>query len=300
MLVELNKISTEINLTHTQYRLMGVLIGLWNKEKNKAFPTIDYLAKTCRMSKTTILKSLAILKDKNLILVVKQSKNKRNNYYLNTNIFLKKISTSIKPSKSTPCDTTHDNKQIKIKTNKKISLKKYDDIKYQKIKKTLKKWHVINYQQIIIQNDKEYLNNLINQVNQYKPENPGAYFRTLLLNADKNDIVIKEENLILKRLIKTKYWKHLPSGKIIKIKPEVGNHLLFKYDKETNKVLFLENSIIDDLSQFEPFEESGNKAINQNTSCKPSKMNILNNLISQGSCKQAKYLAKIWKIKLQI
>ena len=41
MLVNLNKIASEINLSHTEYRLMGVLIGLWNKEKGKIYYSIN-------------------------------------------------------------------------------------------------------------------------------------------------------------------------------------------------------------------------------------------------------------------
>lgn len=300
MLVELNKLSQEINLTHTQYRLMGVLIGLWNKELNKAFPTIDYLAKSCRMSKSTILKSITTLKEKNLILVVKQTKNKRNNYFLNTNLFLKKISTIRKPSNSTPCETTHDIKLIKIKTNKKRSLKNNDDINYQIIKNTLKKWHVINYQQIITHNKPAYLIELIEKVIKYNPQNPGAYFRILLSNSTNEVKVINKENLVLKRLLKTKYWKHIPSGEIIKIKPDVGNHLLFRYNKETNKVSFLENPLTDTLSQFESIENAEHSLEKQINTKKPSKELILKDLIMQGDFKQAECLAKIWKIKLMI
>ena len=40
MIQRLNKLSCDIKLTHSEYRLMGVLIGLYNKQHDKAFPTI--------------------------------------------------------------------------------------------------------------------------------------------------------------------------------------------------------------------------------------------------------------------
>lgn len=294
MLVELNKIACLKNLSHTEYRLMGALIGLWNKEHNKAFPTLDLLAKTCHMSKTTITKTLKSLTKQNLIYIVKHTKNNRNNYYLNTDLFLFSLSTTSKTINSTPCNTTHDIKLIKTKTNiDKSSLNDND------LKLTLKQWNVYNYEQIILNYKKETIKDLIDKTKLYNPDNPGAYFLKLFNKYKNINIIDYKQCSNLKKLIEKDYWIHKPSKTLIKIKPEIGNHLLFKYDKETNKVMFLENAIVDDLSKFEPVinpEESDIKVINN---LKPSKKEIIDNLLNNNDYKQARYLAKLWKIKLK-
>ncbi|MGD9581899.1 MAG: helix-turn-helix domain-containing protein, partial [Vampirovibrionia bacterium] len=93
MLYNLNIIACELKLTHTEYRLMGILIGYWNKQQGKSFPTIKILAKQSCMSNSTVLKSLKHLTELGLILIAKDGKNGRQNYYLNQHKFLNENKT---------------------------------------------------------------------------------------------------------------------------------------------------------------------------------------------------------------
>lgn len=113
MLVNLNKLANKLNLSHSEYRLMANLIGLWNKNHNMAFPTIDYLAQNCCMGRSTIAMALKKLVRLNLLIVIRTS-GKRNNYYFGQ-ILTGNTSPNVKPECDPPCRTAHDNKQIKIK-----------------------------------------------------------------------------------------------------------------------------------------------------------------------------------------
>ncbi|MEW5818722.1 MAG: helix-turn-helix domain-containing protein [Cyanobacteriota bacterium] len=81
MLVQLNKLAQDLNLSHAEYRILATLISLWNKKKGMAFPTINYLSVNCKMAKSTVLKILKKLVILDLIVVVKSS-GRRNNYLL--------------------------------------------------------------------------------------------------------------------------------------------------------------------------------------------------------------------------
>lgn len=124
MLVNLNKLAAELNLSHREYRLLGTLIGLWNINIQKSFPTIDYLAKTCCMSKSTITTLLKNLTVKGLLVIDKTNSGK--NYYSFSNKFLNNSTrTSCKTSTSTSCKTPHDIKPIKTKTKLNNISRKY-------------------------------------------------------------------------------------------------------------------------------------------------------------------------------
>lgn len=110
MLVNLNKIAFELNLSHAEYRVMGVLIGYWHKDLKKAFPTINLLVQSCKMSKSTLLSCLNNLNKKGLILTVKRT-NKKNEYFFSQLLITNFGGTHGEPECCTACKTTH-NKQI--------------------------------------------------------------------------------------------------------------------------------------------------------------------------------------------
>jgi predicted transcriptional regulator len=191
MLLNLNKLSCEIKLTHSEYRLMGVLIGLWNKNHGKAFPTIEQLAHYCNMGKSTIIKGLENLVKLNLLVVVKTPA-KRNNYYFSNLILSNAGTPHVEPIGSTACSTAHDNKQIKNKTNKeqtssqiniidKKDLKKNDD-DYKNTIRQLEQWNFNGSQFAIKKYGLETIKELIAVTEQQKPVNCGAYLRSLLSN----------------------------------------------------------------------------------------------------------------------
>ena len=61
MLVKLNKLAYELELSHIEYRIMATLIGLWNINTGMAFPSISELAKQCCISQRTAIRNLANL-----------------------------------------------------------------------------------------------------------------------------------------------------------------------------------------------------------------------------------------------
>ncbi|MGD9580214.1 MAG: helix-turn-helix domain-containing protein [Vampirovibrionia bacterium] len=266
MLVNLNKIASKLSLTHTEYHLMGILIGLWNKEKGIAFPTIEYLVNNANMSKSTVLRSLKRLIELKIISIQKQ-KGKRNKYYFSETLF--QINTKnvlpLIPQTSITCDTTHDNKQNRLITNKITSsnddiLKNTtisDLIEYKKIILKLKSWNFSGAKQIIHQKGIKNIENLINQVEKINPDNKGAYFRVLINAVDtncqltNNSLNINAQRTQIEQMLKYKFWKHKPTNKIYQIKPDFGSHLLVRYFKNENMVELFDYNLIDNLDNFE-------------------------------------------------
>lgn len=268
MLLNLNKLASNIRLSHSEYRVICTLIGLYNKNHNKAFPTIEYLAKACIMGKTTIIRCLNRLVDANLLIVVKTPA-KRNNYYF-SNLILNSSSTPhVRPNHSTTCKTTHDNKQIKTKTNinKTLSIKLNDDnLKtfnlndYQQIIKKLNSWNYSGANILIKKIGLNKIKELLLIVENKNPKNKGAYLRSLLnLSNDftypeTKTLVSSLEHSKIEQMLKYQFWKHIPTGKKYKIAPDIGNHLLIRYHKEANMVEFLEYELIDKLENFQVIE----------------------------------------------
>ena len=83
LLLGLNKISSNLKLSHSEYRIMATLIGYYNKCYDKAFPTTRQLVKDCCISNTTLSKGLNKLKTLGLIVVIKDSQYKRQQYFIN-------------------------------------------------------------------------------------------------------------------------------------------------------------------------------------------------------------------------
>lgn len=230
MLLNLNKISSQMRLTHSEYRVMAVIIGLWNKKENKAFPTIDYLSNICCMGKATILKNLNKLVMLNLLVVVK-TKGKRNNYYLGKKIFDSMSTSHVEPKSSFTCRTTNKHNRY---------------------------------------NNKEKTMSFSN--NNYT------------------------ENIKINEMLSHKYWKHLPSGKIIQVKPDIGTHILIRYDKDSDYITVIDDETKSDhLKHFIPAIKNDLKP-QKIDSQSYSKEDIINNLIKQNKYNEAKHLAKLFKI----
>lgn len=123
MLVRFNELAFELDLSHSEYRVMLTLIGLWNITCNMAYPTIEYLASNCQMSKVTVLKALNKLVETNLLIKLKQP-GQRSKYYFSNLLLETASSTHVKPISRTACKTVHDSKHIKKKTDKNIASKK--------------------------------------------------------------------------------------------------------------------------------------------------------------------------------
>lgn len=324
MLVNLNALSRELNLKHPEYRLMGTLIGLWNKEQGKAFPTIEYLSKICHMGKATVIKTLNKLVDLNLLVVVK-TKGKRNNYYFSNLLLEPRSSSPKKPSRGFTCETLHEEKQIKKKTEKILTScnktkpdkpiitriindpysKPSSLTEYRKVIEKLESWSFAGAKKAIKTYGVKKIQALIQIVEKNNPGNSGAYLRTLLelpdeiiQSNDKNKSINAEPTLI-QVMLQYKYWKHKNNNKIYQVKPDVGSHLLIRYDPKTESVCFIDNNYTDKLEKFEPSTEEAFQMQNKDQSKKkPSKKQVLKDMMAKGDVAEAKALARLWKIKL--
>ncbi|MEW5819723.1 MAG: helix-turn-helix domain-containing protein [Cyanobacteriota bacterium] len=114
MLVTLNRLALDLNLSHFEYRLVATLISFWNKKQGVAFPSTRLLAEHCKMSNTTVSKGLKKLSQLGLIKIFKHPQNNRHNYYLNLDLLFPQKETT----PATPCKTTHDIKLMQTKTDK--------------------------------------------------------------------------------------------------------------------------------------------------------------------------------------
>lgn len=268
MLVNFNKLAFKLELSHSEYRLMGTLIGLWNKNHGMAFPTVNYLAQYCRMGKATIIKNLNHLIELNLLVVVK-SKKKRNNYYFSNLLFGTKNTISVKPTNGSTCKTIHDHELIKIKTDKNKTLSKEqndNDFKtpniseYRNLLNKLDAWRYSGAKKLLKQKSIEEIQKLIALVENHNPNNKGAYLRALIntsgiinhlenksLNSTSGDTQISQ-------MLNYQYWKHIPSNKVLKVKPDIGTHLLIRYYKDENMIECLECGLVDKLENFESSE----------------------------------------------
>ena len=318
MLVNFNKMAFALNLNHTEYRVMGVLIGLWNKEQGKAFPTIEYLSKLCKMSKTTIIKSLEALVNYGLLIVLKQ-KGKRNNYYLSDRLLNDSGSTNRKPEHSTPWKTNHDNKQKKNKThieqkglcsknsnnNKIVEMNdiKNTNIRVKKETTLIKELDDLGFKDSKVIVKKFTPNKIEENLNFIKtktPDNPGAYLRALLEaggvkdNKTGQSITESNEDTYIKYLAKHPYWKHIPSGLVCKVRPNVGDHFLFRYDSQNNSVKLLDYDIEDKIENFAPSDKiTFNFQESFKLDRKPTKLQLIEAVKKSDGAKNLGLISKI-------
>lgn len=283
MLQNLNKLSSQLRLSHSDYRVMGTLIGLYNKQRGMAFPTIKQLANYCSMGQTTILKVLNNLVSLNLLIVVK-TPGKRNNYYFSNLILLGFSSPHVTPGSAPTCENTH-NKQIKIKTNKNKLLQdnnnvkpsdlKVDDViiinppeasmnnsssSYREVVRYLESINFHNPRTIINKYKLKKVKQAIKIVKEKQPDKPAGYLHSLLKVTgnlsllDVNNNCQTSQEPLINRMVKSKFWIHKPSGKIFQVLPDVGTHILIKYYKQEDMVTFIESGCTDKLENFEVTE----------------------------------------------
>lgn len=269
MLLSLNKLASQFKLSHSEYRIMATLIGYWNKQQGKAYPTTRQLTKDCCLSNSTLKKGLDKLIALNLIIIVKDSKTRRQNYHINQNNFLtpdkNTHATTRKSPLATPCSSNHD-KTNRTKLIDKTSKNKTDDV-YSKTKslsdykillEKLQTWGVTDAKKILAKNSLDKIKKLIQLTESRKPANTGAYFRSLLnlpgvILPDENKVDSKaSKEPVINQMLKSKYWQHIPSGKKVQVKPDIGQHLLIKYHKAENMVTFLEIGLTDKIENFNP------------------------------------------------
>jgi predicted transcriptional regulator len=267
MLLSLNKMASQLKLSHAEYRIMSTLIGYWNKQYEKAYPTTRQLTNDCCLSNSTLKKGLDKLMALNLIIIVKDSKTRRQNYHINQNKFLTpqkntRATTGVS-TLATPCSSNHDKtnrfKQIEQTSKQTIndaSFKTKNLLAYKNTLKKLHSWGMIDSKKILAKNGVEKVEHFIQQVENRKPDNAGAYLRSLLdlsgvILPDKNNASsCPSEEPAINKMVKSKYWQHIPSGQKLQVTPDIGQHFLIKYHRAENMVTFLESGLTDKLENF--------------------------------------------------
>lgn len=143
-------------------------------------------------------------------------------------------------------------------------------------------------------------NNNNKETNNYKKKT-GLYLKKSSNNTPINitkkrfQIPESEELRCFNTLKNCNYWKHKPSNKIYKIKPEIGTHVLFKYISSNHSILIYEDNLLDSVLAFEPADEPETQA----SSIKEvNKINLINDLRAQNNEQEAQTLARLWKIPL--
>lgn len=102
----------------------------------------------------------------------------------------------------------------------------------------------------------------------------------------------KTERSPLNQMVQYKFWKHKNTGQIMRVKPDIGNHLLIKIDSVSKMVLFIESGFCDSIDQFEPIQ----KPLKEKKIKHYPKKEIIKHLEDNGNIKQAEHLTKLWKM----
>lgn len=321
MLVNLNKLAYELKLSHSEYHLMGVLIGYWNKQQGKSYPTVKLLAQYARMSNSTVLTCLKRLTNLGLIMIVKDTKTNRQTYYVNQQKFLNVNDNSSVTHEvlqdNTPCSNAHEQtnriKHIRNKTfikhscsknfNDDESILKTNTNEYKYVAEKLSQWHVHKADIIIKEHGISKLTEAIKLVEAHNPHNPGGYLRVILNNSNisylnkANKTTLPDINTPIELMLKYKYWRHIPTQRIYIALPDVGSHILIRYNAKENKVTFIENDFTDRLDNFEPTQKE--EYICQNAeqiNNKPTREEIIKKLLEENKFEEAKALNNLWKM----
>ncbi len=280
-------IARDFNLKQSTLSTLACLCRYYNPSTGVVFPSLSTIADKINAGERTVSRAIEELINKGLLLKIKNGKH---NVYIFGNIFWQYIKRTAEKSNLVTCQkrkntcqndnripailTSEHNKHEQNKehtsytnvVNKQEDYKKIDDVIFskpsniQEYKQTIEKleaWNVLNPKTIIRHHKLERVKTIIEITESKSPNNPGAYFRSLLnvpnITTQKNTGIknnVKDE-LPINRMVKCKYWKHIPTGRVLKALPEVGTHILFKYWKDSETVTFLfENDFTDKLENF--------------------------------------------------
>lgn len=287
-------ICNKYNLSPSTMVVLFSLSYHFNTIRFDMFPKQNYIVQKTGLSASSIKRAIQELITTNLL--TKKRTQYGNKYQFTSTFFTEINLTQSKDQKrpSVEVKKIHPIKEQEKKNNKKTSLNQLpnnDDII-----KTLKQWNYSNIEQLLKDHTKEIILATIEKVKKHNPENKGAYFRTLikLPNSNHYEEEISETSLI-NTMIKSQYWKHKPTNKIIKIKPDIGSHFNFNYDSQTKMIIIHNENIIDKIENFKVIKDY--KDIELKTTEKISKKDLISRMIQQKQYKEAFQLAKIFKLQ---
>lgn len=265
-------------LSSSCYTVLTALCFHYNTIRNDSYPSQESISLKTGLSVKTIQRGINELLKLGFLM---KARNLYGNVYKFTNKFFDELNLShakrhFDASESdilTPSYHEHKNMNMRKEhtsytnvVNKQEDYKKNDDVvfskpsniqEYKQAIEKLESWNVLNPKTIIRHHKLERVKTIIEITESKAPNNPGAYFRSLLnvpnITTQKNTGIknnVKDE-LPINRMVKCKYWKHIPTGRVLKALPEVGTHILFKYWKDSETVTFLfENDFTDKLENF--------------------------------------------------
>ena len=272
----------------------------YNIQRMDMFPKQQYILSKTGLSISSIKRGIKELVDKNLLV---KTRTQSGNTYRFTQLFFESI--NLTPSKSQPntlnssnlnlLNNKHKNKTNNNNTNV-IDITKEKSVSA--IVQKLKDWGILDYKQIIKANDKIKILEIIRITENSNPKNKGAYFRSIINNQKELTIKKDEYNLKLQKMLSYKYWKHLPTGKIYMVKPDIGSHIYIQFSKKDNTVTMFCDNLTDNIKNFEPYIEKQNLTIDTKED-KPSKVEILKYVIEQNHSKEAQELARMFKINMK-
>lgn len=233
LLLKLNLISKKMAISNGEYRLMGILIGLWNKKLGVAFPSITYLTEVSCLSRSSVLRILKCLNNKGLLVTIKTS-GRKNRYTFGNILIDQQTSTINNPPARVTSETSYINNKEK-RTN----------------------------------------NNQIKSIKSFS--------------------ALKSSNNDYKLLFASKYWRHKKSNKIYQANPDIGTHLLFRYNKKAGLITFPEhNNFTDYIDNFEPSTQE-TKNYSTLKQKKPEKRDLIKLLQHQGLSNEAHMLKILFK-----
>ena len=273
-------IAQTFNLKPTTLSTLTCLCTYYNPSTGVVYPSIQTIAKKINAGKRSVSRSIDELINKGLILRTQKG---THNVYIFGNIFWEYIKKPAQKSNQVTrqkikntcqngnlihakmaCEQNKHEQNNKYHHKDHLTHNKNDDdfnnnfIEYKCVSSKLEKWAFTGAKFAIKKYGLQKIKKLIELVENKNPVNKGAYLRTLLLTPDgfiheNNKIDLKaSESSMIESMLKYQYWKHIPSSKTLKVKPDIGQHLLIKYHKQENMVMFLENGLIDKLENFEP------------------------------------------------
>lgn len=291
-------ICNKYNLSPSTMVVLFSLTYHFNTIRFDMFPKQNYIVEKTGLSSSSVKRAIQELIQNNLLL---KKRTQYGNTYQFTSTFFDEINlTQSRDQNNTPAEfkKIHSIKEHKKKNNKKLTssnnqlLNTNDD----EIIKILEKWNYLNLDELFNNHTKETIMLTIKKVTNLNPENKGAYFRTLIEAS--NLELYKDEPVkmpLINEMLKFQYWKHLPTNKIIKIKPDIGNHINLNYDSKTQMVIIHKENIIDKLENFKIIEFYNEvKDYNKN---KVSKKDLLIQMIQKKQFNEAFELAKIFKLQ---
>lgn len=262
------ELGSRLKLSGATLNVLYALCYHWNTIRKDCFPSQQLISTKTGLSISSVKRGIKELLEKGLILKVQSKRFNSNKYF-----FTAKFFNLINLTPAVVHYDTHrvhneprmEHENITKRKNKITSLDnkktKDDDVEYKKILTQLQDWNVTRAPALIRKHGQKKVKHTILIVKNRQPKNCGAYFRSLLslpgnLNLEQSKNDEKTQEPLINQMLKQQYWRHIPTGQIMKVKPDIGTHLLIQYYHKEKMVTFFENGLTDNLENFEALNKA--------------------------------------------